>query len=338
MEYRKLAVLIASLASLAVTTSIQADSDYQPARNAFGQPDLGGVWSNATTTPFERPDRFGKQLVLTEAQAAALEGSAEAYREAGNKRTDPSEGAPDDGNTQAGYNRFWTDPGTQVMRVGGEPRSSMLTTSDGKVPPRKPDAPPYTPRPFLLTEDKDGNPVHPSDNPESRGISERCLFMPTSAGPVMRPVLYNNNYILAQGREHVAITVEMVHDTRIVRLNAEHHNNGVRKWMGDAVGHYEGDTLVVESINFHPDQSFYGASDELKVTERFTRVAEDRLLYQFIIEDPKVWAEPWGGEYEFWASPGSYEYACHEGNVGLEGIMAGARHEDRENANKNTSE
>lgn len=173
MQYRKLAVLIAGLAALSISTQLIAEFDYTPPRNSFGQPAIGGVWSNATTTPFERPDRFGKQLVLSEEQAAKVQGAAEAYREAGNKP-------------------------------------------------------------------------------------------------------------------------------------------------------------VVETIDFHPDQTFYGASDELKVTERFTRIADDRLLYQFTVEDPKVWDEPWGGEYEFWASPGFYEYACHEGNMGLEGILAGARQEERQ--------
>lgn len=309
----------------------QGAADYSAPRNAFGQPDFTGVWSNATTTPFERPEQFGSQLILTEQQAAELEGRAEAYREAGNKPTDPSAGAPEDGNTAAGYNRFWTDPGTQVMRVAGKPRSSMLTTPDGRVPPRKPGAP-NRQTSFLRNSDKHGNVIHPSDHPESRGISERCLFFPTSAGPVMRPVLYNNNYLFVQGPDHVAITVEMVHDTRVIRLNAQHHDNGVRKWMGDSIGYYDGDTLVVETTHYHPDQLgyFFGASDALKVTERFTRVAEDRLLYQFTIEDPETWAEPWGGEYEFWLSDGFYEYACHEGNIGLYGILAGARVEERE--------
>lgn len=339
MEGRTIAVVLASVIAAGMTPILgHADTNYEPSKNSFGQPDIGGVWSNATTTPFERPERFDK-LVLSEEQAAKVQGAAESYREAGNKRTDPSEGAPDDGNTSAGYNRFWTDPGTQVMRVGGEPRSSMITTTpDGRVPPRKADAPPYEPTPFLRRTDKDGNPVDPSDNPESRGISERCLFMPTTAGPVMRPVLYNNNYQIVQGRDHVIIVVEMIHDARIVRLNSEHHNNGVRKWMGDAVGHYEGDTLVVETTNYHPDQSFFGSSDALKVTERFTRVSPDYLLYQFTIEDPKVWEEPWGGEYEMWASPGSYEYACHEGNVGLHGILAGARAEEKRAAKEQSAE
>jgi hypothetical protein len=323
---------IAFLAIQSVSTfSAESRYNYKPTKNSWGQPDIGGVWSNATTTPVERPREFGDQLILSEEQAAKIQGAAESYREAGNVPTDPSEGAPKDKNTNAGYNRFWTDPGTQVMRVDGKPRSSMITNpANGRVPPRKADAPAYVSRRATSSEFSGG--AGRNDGPESRGLPERCIFMPTTAGPVMRPVLYNNNYLIAQGKDHVAITVEMIHDTRIIRIGGEHRNDGVRPWMGDSIGRYEGNTLVVHTKDFHPDQSFYGASESVEVTERFTRVAKDRLLYQFEVKDPQVWDQPWGGEYEFWASPGFYEYACHEGNIGLEGILAGARREEQEAA------
>jgi hypothetical protein len=303
---------------------------YKPPKNAMGQPDITGVWSNATTTPVERRAEH-KSLTLTEPEAAKVQGAAETYRRAGDVRTDPGVGAPTDKNTNLGYNRFWTDPGTQVMRVNGEPRSSFLTTPDGKVPPRKPDAP-RVQRRVQLDESSAG--AGPNDNPESRGLSERCVFFPTTAGPVLRPTLYNNNYRIVQGTDAVAIQVEMSHDTKVIRIGGKHRNDGVRPWMGDSIGWYEGNTLVVETIDFHPQQEFYGASDDVKVTERFTRVADNRLLYQFTIEDPLVWEKPWGGEYEFWASEGIYEYACHEGNYGMHGILAGGREEDRRAAVK----
>jgi hypothetical protein len=314
-----------------------AQSKYQPAKNAFGQPDIAGVWSNATTTPFERPVEFGTRLALTEEEAGRVQGTAENYRAAGDVSTDPGAGAPTDRNTNAGYNRFWTDPGTAVMRVKGEPRSSMITTTaNGRVPPRKAGAPVFNPRAAQPSEFSAS--AGRSDDPESRGLSERCVFMQTTAGPVLRPVLYNNNYRIVQGRDSVAIMVEMIHDTRIVRIGGKHRNDGVRQWMGDSVGRYEGNTLVVETINYHPEQQFYGASGQLKVTERFTRVSKDRLLYRFSIEDPAVWEQPWGGEYEMSASPGIYEYACHEGNHGLYGILAGARAEERRAEKKRQEE
>jgi hypothetical protein len=303
---------------------------YVAPKNGYGQPDLSGVWSNATTTPVERRAEH-KSLALTEEEALKVQGAAETYRRAGDVPTDPRVGAPTDRNTNLGYNRFWTDPGTQVMRVKGEPRSSFLTTPDGRVPPRKPDAP-QRPRRVDLSESSAG--AGPNDNPESRGLAERCVFFPTTAGPVLRPTLYNNNYRFVQGRDSVAIQVEMPHDTKVIRIGGKHRNNGVNQWMGDSIGWYEGATLVVETIDFHPAQEFYGASDALKVTERFTRVADNRLLYQFTIEDPKVWEKPWGGEYEFWASEGIYEYACHEGNYGMIGILAGGREQDRRSASK----
>jgi hypothetical protein len=324
--------VIASLIAIAIATSAQSQSNFKPSKNAYGQPDLSGVWSNATTTPFERPAEFASKLALSEEEAARVQGRAETYRAAGDAPTDPNAPAPTDRNTNAGYNRFWTDPGTAVMRVNGQPRSSMITTTaNGRVPPRKAGAPAVVRR--VESSEFSGG-AGRNDGPESRGLAERCVFMQTTAGPVLRPVLYNNNYRLIQGKDSVAIMVEMIHDVRIVRIGGKHRNDGVRSWMGDSVGRYEGNTLVVETINYHPEQQFYGASEKLKVTERFTRVANDRLLYQFTVEDPVVWDAPWGGEYEMWASPGIYEYACHEGNHGLYGILAGARNEERKAAEK----
>ena len=144
---------------------------------------------------------------------------------------------------------------------------------------------------------------------------------------------YNNNYIIQQGRDSVAIVVEMVHDARVVRLNAPHRTDDVRPWFGDSVGHYEGDTLVVETDHFPEAQAYDGAWRDLKVTERFTRVGPDRILYRFSVEAPSVWDKPWGGEYEFHALKGQvYEYACHEGNYALPGILAGARAAERQAA------
>ncbi|HEX5005549.1 MAG TPA: hypothetical protein VFV70_00470 [Hyphomonadaceae bacterium] len=311
---------------------------YVPPKNGYGQPDISGVWSNATTTPFERPAEFKDQLALSEDQANRVQGRAETYRRAGNVRTEAKVGAPEDRNTNLGYNRFWTDPGTQVMRVGGEPRSSLVTTTaNGRVPPRKAGAPPIPRRTSGGADLDESNPMAgPRDNPEERGLSERCVFFPTGTGPVLRSVLYNNNYRISQGKDAVAIWVEMVHDTKIIRLNSKHRDDGLRPWMGDSIGWYEGNTLVVETTGFPEEQqrAFFNASDDLKVTERFTRVADNRLLYKFTVEDPKVWEKPWGGEYEFWASEGIYEYACHEGNYGMYGILAGGRESDRNEAVK----
>jgi hypothetical protein len=302
---------------------------YKPSRNGFSQPDLSGMWSNATATPFERPAEFKDRLALTDAEVARIETGA--MRRVTDQPTDPKSGPPPvgaNGNVGVSYNRYWVDSGTQVMRVRGQPRSSMITTTaDGRVPTRKTGAPAVPPR-GAVADLGEGGPAGAADNPEARSLTERCIFLQSVTGPVLRPAPYNNNYQIIQGRDAVAIDVEMIHDTRIVRLNAKHRIDGARPYMGDSIGWYEGDSLVVETTSFHPAQTFYNASDQLKVTERFTRVADNRLLYQFTVEDPKVWDKPWGGEYEFWASAGVYEYACHEGNYGLHGILSGARAAD----------
>jgi hypothetical protein len=158
-----------------------------------------------------------------------------------------------------------------------------------------------------------------ADNPEDRGLGERCLTsFANSAGPVMLPLMYNNNYLFVQSKDTVAILVEMVHDVRMIHIGASHRTDGLRPWFGDSIGRYEGDTLVVETTNFPKAQAFHGAWKELKVTERFTRKGPHRMLYQFMVEDPTVWEQPWGGEYEFSSSKGQlYEYACHEGNYAM---------------------
>ena len=219
-----------------------------------------------------------------------------------------------------------------MIRVNGEGRTSMITfPANGRIPARKASAPAAV---GARGGGEGGGPDRPgqNDNPEGRSLGERCIMsFGASSGPIMQPQLYNNNYQFVQSKDSVAIWVEMVHDVRIIPLKSEHRTEGVRPYMGDSIGHYEGDTLVVETINFNPkQQSVRGADANLKVTERFTRVGKTRLLYQFKVEDPTVWDQPWGGEYEFLPASGSvYEYACHEGNYGLENILAGAREEER---------
>ena len=173
------------------------------------------------------------------------------------------------------------------------------------------------------------------DNPENRSPGERCLVgFGRNAGPPMFPNgWYNNNYVIVQGRDAVAIEIEMVHDVRQVRLNARHRTDDVRPWFGDSIGWYDGDTLVVETDHFPPAQAYGGSWKDLKVTERFTRVAPGRLRYSFTVSDPTTWDRPWGGEYEFHPLNGQvFEYACHEGNYALPGILAGARAAERQSA------
>jgi hypothetical protein len=230
------------------------------------------------------------------------------------------------GGNVGGYNRGWLDPGSAVMRVHGEPRTSFLTTPNGRPPARKQAA--AAPQGGRGGGGGAGG-LGSFDNPESRSLGERCIIsFGRNGGPPMLPNgFYNNNYHFVQGKDEVVIEVEMVHDVRHIALNRkEHLPSNVRPWFGDSIGHYEGDTLVVETTNIPRAQQYNGSWENLKVTERFTRVAPDRLLYQYTIDDPTMWDKPWGGEYEFAPLNGRVlEYACHEGNYALEGMLAGAR-------------
>jgi hypothetical protein len=327
-----LAAMIAPAAALAQPPA-PPKTGYKAPRTADGHPDLQGVWTNVALTRLERNPRYGANLVLTEAETRKIEAKTQAQIALGNKPTDPKAKVTDlpadcsgGRGTDCNYNAAWTDPGSVVMRVNGQPRNGFITsTPDGRVPMRKDIKVNLYGRTLRAGES-------PSDNPETRALGERCLLsFGNSSGPVMLPGLYNNTYQFVQTKDRVVIDVEMVHDARIVPLNAtEHLPASVRPWMGDSIGHWDGDTLVVETTNFHPEQVFRGASAHLKVTERFTRVGKDRMHYAFWVEDPTVFAQPWGGEYEFSRSNGPvYEYACHEGNYGLVGILQGAREEDR---------
>ena len=321
-----------------------ADQRYKVPRTAYGQPDLQGAWTNVSITPLERPSQFGPNLNLTREQAAQMEAAAIQRFVDGDAPTDPNAGALDTtkkhcqgpGGLDCGYNSGWKDSGITVARVAGQPRTSFITsTPNGRIPA-------YTagfkgPRSRPVVDGEGGAVgVRPgrTDNPESFALGERCLTsFGNSAGPVMLPLMYNNNYQVVQSKDSVAILVEMVHDVRIVRIGAQHRTDGLRPWFGDSIGHYEGDTLVVETTNFPRAQAFHGAWEQLKVTERFTRKGPRRLLYQFTVEDPTVWDQPWTGEYEFTPAKGQiYEYACHEGNYALTGMLAGARAEDQASA------
>lgn len=312
---------------------------YAAPRTASGQPDLQGYWSNSTLTPMTRKPQLGDRLAFTPDEVKKLEDEEAKQVEVGNQPTDPNapvnapnglESRPEfvaAGGDVGGYNRGWLDPGHTVMRVAGQPRTSLITTKNGQVPPRRDGAANDFGYGGGGGEGSRG-PLGSFDNPENRPVGERCIIgFGRNAGPPMFPNgFYNNNYHIVQTPDALAIQVEMVHDTRIVRLNARHRTDGIRPWFGDSIGWWEGDTLVVETTNIPEKQAFMGSWKDLKVTERFTRTAKDRLRYQFTISDPTAWNEPWGGEYEFAPLKGVvYEYACHEGNYALPGILAGAR-------------
>jgi len=296
-------------------------------RAADGHPDLQGVWTNATITPLERPAQFAGKATLTDAEAAALEkNSAQELAEVDGKSEHPLLAAAGSNGT-GGYNVLFIDRGSEFARVDGVKRTSLIIDPpDGKVPPMTPEAR-----------------KHPQfegygrfDSVKDRPLSERCLLgFGSTSGPPMLPVLYNNNYQIVQTPDHVMILVEMVHDARIVRMNAKHPPADVRQWLGDSVGHWEGDTLVVDTANFTSRTRFRGASENLHVIERFTRTSPTTILYRATIDDPSVFTKQWTLEYPFTATKGPiYEYACHEGNYALADILGGARKKEAEAAQK----
>jgi hypothetical protein len=318
-------------------------------RNAMGQPDLSGYWTNATLTPTTRNTRLTDKATLAPAEARKLETAFTSALEDADKPTDPNSGvkAQTDskllsirpefaaaGGDVGGYNAFWIDPGTHIMEVNGQFRTSIVTTPDGQVPKRKDGE---TVGRFGAAQrggqGGSANRLGSFDSYEYRGLGERCIMgFGRNAGPPMLPNgFYNNDYYIMQTPDAVVIQVEMIHDARIVRLNAKHRTDGVRPWMGDSVGHWDGDTLVVETTNIPRAQAFYGSWKNLKVTEWFTRVSPTRINYRFEIDDPDTWSAPWGGEYDFSPMHGIiYEYACHEGNYALPSILAGARRAEKE--------
>jgi hypothetical protein len=335
----RLWTLSAALAAALVTAGAAEAKDgagaYKAPRTAAGQPDLQGVWTNVTITPLERDPKLGDRLVLTEEEAKAVEGLL-AVRETVKRQSTKPDAKVDDlptcvtglTNVDCGYNNFWMDAGTRLIRIDGQPRSSIIVSpKNGRLP--------------LTAETEDpavraageGDAQHGNfDGAERRPLGERCLIgFGSTSGPPMLPVLYNNHHTIIQTPTEVMIEVEMVHDIRIIRLNDVHRPANVRQWMGDSIGHWEGETLVVETTNFRTDQTFRGATENQKVIERFTRISPQQILYQFEVIDPKTFTQPVKGEDTFTASKDTvYEYACHEGNYALPGILAGARREEKE--------
>ena len=337
--------LILGFAALLAAGAASAQP-YKSPRNALGQPDLEGAWTNATMTPQTRAPQFGQRRAMTPEEVAKIEGAAAAQIERGNQKTDPNAPTVADG-TVGGYNRGFLDPGIRVMRVGGEPRTSLITTPDGQIPAPRAGSMvsaaqmrTFSGSPYFIDEygsaalfGEDQQTAQRFNNPEELSLADRCLtsFGRNGPPPMMPNGFYNNNYVIQQAPDAVLIITEMVHDARVIRLGTrDHAPASIRPWFGDSVGWYEGDVLVVETTNFPKAQAWFGSWETLKVTERFSRAAKGRLRYQFTVQDPSVWAEPWGGEYEFAALEGQvYEYACHEGNYAMPGILGGSRAADR---------
>jgi hypothetical protein len=332
--------LLGAIATLLVAAPAWSQQGYKVPRTEYGYPDLQGVWTNATITPLQRPDQYGERRAHTVEEARALEKNIADANAESDRPTNRGATIQDldkacelrgfGSGASCAYNNFWTDSGTQLIEIRGEKRTSIIVDPpNGKIPASLPAA---------QTRNAERRARFAGagafDGPEMRPLGERCIMsFGSSAGPPMLPLLYNNNYQIVQTKDTVTILVEMVHDTRVVRIGGEHLPTSIRKWMGDSIGHYEGDTLVVETTNFNDQQSFQGATENRKVIERLTRIAPNKILYRFTVEDPVAYSKPFTGELAFNAAQGNiYEYACHEGNYALHGVLAGAR--EQENAAK----
>ena len=329
-----------TVCATAVAGVALAAPGYQAPRNAWGQPQIGGNWTNVSLTPEQRPAALGAKATYTKEEVARMEATVEKEIEDGNQNSDPNAGAPTAGGDKpkpgtrpefaaagggvGGYDRGWLDPGSHVMRVNGVGRTSILTTPDGRVPKPLPSV-------KMPTFSRGAGGLGSFDNPENRSLGERCImgFGRNAGPPMLANGFYNNNYQIVQSKNDIAIVIEMVHDVRHIHLNAQHRTDGLRPYMGDSIGHWDGETLVVETTNIPQSQAYYGSWKNLKVTERFTRTGKYKLHYVYQVEDPTIWDKPWGGEYEFNPLEGAiFEYACHEGNHALPGMLAGARHEE----------
>jgi hypothetical protein len=311
MSYRFLAFLLAA--------SLQAQTKGIP-KTPDGHPDLQGVWTNATITPLERPKSFAEKPTLSDADAVEYEKKqAKELNDQDGQSDGPLIAAAGSSGT-GGYNVLFIDRGSELARVDGVKRTSLIIDPpDGRVPPMTPEG-----RQRIQSMMTSFNKF---ENVKERPLSERCLIgFGSTSGPPMLPVLYNNNYQIVQTPNAIMIMVEMVHDVRVIRMNQQHVPPDVRKWLGDSVGHWEGDTLVVDTTNFNPHIRFRGSSENLHVIERFQRVDAQTILYRATIDDPTTFTKPWTLEYPFRTTPGPvYEYACHEGNYSMQDILGGAR-------------
>ena len=332
-----LAVLFATAAPGVVSTAAaQAPASdagkWEVPRTPDGHPDLQGNWTNVTLTPFEREEGRGPVFTWEEVEEIERPGD-ECPPNPGTVACGRADNQRDESLSDrvrlrgAEYNEVYWERGSRIAIVDGEPRTSLITfPSNGRIPE-------LTPEGQRLREERQDfrSQFGQYDHPELRPLAERCLTSYGSpAGPPMLPNGgYNSNYTIVQTPDHIMIMTEMVHDARIIRMgDGPRLPPHIRPWMGDSWGHWEGDVLVVETTNIHPLQPY--SSPDMKVTERFSRMREDAILYEFTVDDPSTYSESWGGQIPMTAMPDQlYEYACQEGNYALSAVLSGARYQER---------
>ena len=322
---------------------------YEPVRNSQGHPDLEGVWDFRTLTPLERPKALADKAVFSSAE------EEEAFREkaVALNDVDVQRDSMGDFDVEGAYNSWWMDYGTELNE---DRRTSLIVDPpNGRLPDLTPEAlaglkknrlriPPVR---DILSLEMDNLTFRP-EGPESLGLSERCLLS-FNAGPPLMPSAYNNNIRIIQTPKHVVIFTEMIHDARIVPMDGSAHlSEDIQKWTGDSRGHWDGDTLVVETTNFTNKTPTFqlpldlneldrngaaGSGETLRLTERFTRISDSRLIYEYTVDDSATFTKPFTVAIPLRATEGQiFEYACHEGNHAMEGMLGGARQMEKEEA------
>ena len=301
------------------------------AAQAQPHPDFTGVWSNASVTQLERAPNLGPTLTEAEARRRAAASPLVALAASDARPTDPETGAPTAGGSPGGVNAFWLDAGDSFAKVKGEYRTSWIVEpADGKLPLTAAGKVRFAEAAVTRgREDPDG--------PEHLSPNDRCIIGSRgSGGPGMLNNIYNSNYQIVQTPGSIAIVVEMAHDVRAIPIlpskaaaQAAHKPAAMAQWLGDSVAWWEGQVLVIETVNVNPQQGVFGPifqSPQARVTERLTRVSDREIFYEFTVEDPVYYTRPWRAEMSLNRLPGQvYEYACHEGNYAIQGILAGAR-------------
>ena len=326
MNHRFFIVLVAVLIAPSLTLAQSGNTD-MPLRTPDGHPDISGIFTFRTLTPLERPAALEGQDTLSAEDAAQFEASERVRLN--RDLFDPVDGAPSAGyqsRAEGGvlsYNEFWYERGIEL--TSDKRTSLVIDPPEGRIP--------YTP------EFRTANRIRRlnlrngfADHYTDRSLGDRCL-MGSNSGPPMRPGSYNNNVHIFQTPNYVALLNEHIHNVRIIPIDRDHLD--VPQWVGSSRGHWEGETLVVETTNFARATNFSGSSEDTHLIERFTRLDSDTVMYEFTIEDPNNYSRPFTVAIPFRRTDGVlFEYACHEGNYGMTGIMAGAR---RKNTQKVTS-
>jgi hypothetical protein len=310
------APLIAQRAGAATTSESPAKA-WKPSRTPDGQPDLQGFWTNTTYVPLERPKNVTKEFYTKEEVAEVIKRAAATESE----QTEPGTVA----DVHYDFTQFGLDRSQGPLALNLR-TSLIVDPPDGRIPPMTAEGLKRTADRAAERKRRGG----PTDAVENQPLSVRCIIM-DRIGPPMLAGAYNNNYQIVQVPGYVMILVEMIHDVRIIPLDGRPQlPANLRQWTGSYRGHWDGDTLVVESTNFNGKNPFQGSSENLRLTERFTRVDENTIRYQFTVDDPSTWTRPWSAEVPWAKTIGPlFEHACHEGNYGLYNILAGARAEEK---------